>query len=91
LAKNKNPIIDKKTILTGAVAIIAIFAISFVADNAIKANWVYEQNPCRLVKCGAVPQVEAKETGVNEKTGNIICSCKNRPGINYEVARVRLY
>lgn len=94
LAKNKKqqpPLIDKKTILTGAVAIIAIFAISFVADNAIKANWVYEQNPCRLVQCGAVPQVQAKQIGVNEKTGNIICGCPNRKGIDYEVAKMRLY
>jgi len=93
LAKNKknNKGFDKKTLLTGIVAIISIFIISIVADNAIKTNFVYEKNPCRLIKCGAVPQVDANQIGLNEKTQNVICQCPNRPSINYEVARVRMY
>lgn len=90
MAMTKKTQFDKMTFVTGLVAIASIIMISLIADSTITANQVYEENPCKLIKCGKLG-VEATAEGFNTDTGNVICKCPNRPDINYQVAKIRGY
>ena len=91
MATNKKTSSYKMTLVTGVVALASILLISLVADNAINANIIYDQNPCRLIKCGTPLKGNAEAVGEDPMTGHIQCQCPNDPEPYYKVARTRSY
>lgn len=81
---------DTTTLFTGFVALGSILLISLLADQAITANLIVENDPCRVVQCES-PNRPAEIVGINPLTGNVKCKCPHHPEAYFEVSKVRKY